>query len=252
MALGASLTQALTPELQQINKLTFTRIGVNATDGSKAISVQFNPSELSFSKAAKFADIAIPGLSMPINQFVRGDAETLTLEILFDATEQGIKTGLEGVTDEVNQFHSFVQIDGDKHAPPLLRLTWGGHFPGNAYTNGVEPEGCFDAIVLSVARKFTLFAPDGVPLRAIVTISLKEYISLADQIAKTNYRSPDHTRTHIVKEGETLPLIAHDAYGDGRKWRTIAEHNNIANIRSLAPGTVLTLPPIHGQQEGVL
>jgi len=243
----ADLTRALTPEQQEIGKLTFQRIDANATTYGDPISVRFNPTELSFSKAATFADIAIPGLPMTISQFVRGDAETLSLEILFDATEAGMGEGNEGVTTEVNKFHQFVQIDGDKHAPPLVRLSWGAHFPGNAYANAMEPEGHFDAIILSVARKFTLFAPDGAPLRAIVTLSLKEYVSLARQIATVNYRSPDHTRTHVVQEGETLPLIAHDAYGDVRRWRVIAEHNDISDVRSVAPGTVLTLPPTHGR-----
>lgn len=242
----SDLTQALTPARQEIGKLTVQRIDPNAVPYGQPVSVQFNPSELSFAKAAQFADIAIPGLPMAISQFVRGDAETLSLELLFDATEQGMGSGKAGVTEAVNSFHQFVQIDGDKHAPPLVRVSWGAQFPGNAIANGAEPEGHFDALVLSVGRKFTLFAPDGVPLRAVVTLSLKEYVSLARQIAAVNYRSPDHTRTHVLQEGETLALIAHDAYGDSCKWRVIAEHNDITDVRSVAPGTVLSLPPTHG------
>ena len=48
----------------------------------------------------------------------------------------------------------------------------------------------------------------------------------------------------MVQEGETLPLIAYDAYGDARKWRDIATHNQIAEVRFLAPGTALELPPL--------
>ncbi|NRB36752.1 MAG: LysM peptidoglycan-binding domain-containing protein [Rhodobacteraceae bacterium] len=229
-----------------MGKLSFQRIDAKGTPYGDTLSVQFNPTELSFAKTAQFADIAIPGLPMTISQFVRGNAETLSLELLFDGTEGGMGEDTPGVTEDVNQFHKFVQIDGDRHAPPLVRISWGAHFPGNAYANGMEPEGHFDAQVLSVGRKFTLFAPDGAPLRAVVSLSLKEYVSLSQQIAKVNYRSPDHTRTHVVQEGETLPLIAHEAYGDGRKWRVIADHNGIADIRSIAPGTVLSLPPTTG------
>jgi nucleoid-associated protein YgaU len=243
----SDLTNALTPEQQEIGKLTFQRIDANATPYGDAISVKFNPAELAFSKSAQFADVAIPGLPMAVSQFVRGDAETLSLELLFDATDAGMGEGKEGVTAEVAAFHRFVQVSGEKHAPPLVRLSWGAHFPGNAYADGMEPEGHFDALVLSVARKFTLFAPDGAPLRAIVTLSLKEYVSLARQIAQVNYQSPDHTRTHVVQEGETLPLIAHDAYGDGRKWRVIADHNGISDVRSVPPGTLLSLPPTNGR-----
>lgn len=239
----SDLTAALTPEVQQAGKLTFQRIDANSIAYGDPLSVMFNPNELAFSKAAQFADIAIPGLAMPISQFVRGDAETLSLELLFDGTSEGMGAGKEGVTGMVHAFHQFVQIDGQKHATPLVRVSWGAHFPGNAYSNASEPEGHFDAMVLSVARKFTLFAADGTPLRATVTLALKEYASLSRQIEKINYQSPDHTRTHVVQQGENLPLIAYDAYGDARKWRVIAEHNNLNDIRSIKPGLVLQLPP---------
>jgi nucleoid-associated protein YgaU len=99
-------------------------------------------------------------------------------------------------------------------------------------------------VVLSVQRRFTLFNPSGKPLRAIVSLSLKHYATVAEQIAAINYQSADHTRIHVVAEGETLPLIAHDAYSDARKWRVIAEHNNLSDVRALQPGERLELPPL--------
>ena len=37
----------------------------------------------------QFAEVAIPGLDAPIIQFVRGQSETLTLDLFFDSTEKG-------------------------------------------------------------------------------------------------------------------------------------------------------------------
>lgn len=239
----ADLTKALTPQVQTAQKLTFVRINARAEEEGDPISVMFNPNELAFSRAAQFADVAIPGLPLPISQFVRGDAETLSMDLTFDSTATGTGEKADGVTQTVHEFHKFVQVDGDKHATPLVRLKWGEHFPGNAIAYLSEPEKHFDAMVLSVARKFTMFSPTGTPLRAVVTLSLKEYVPLEKQLAAVNYRSPDHTRTHVVQAGETLPLIAHDAYGDVRQWPVIADFNDISDVRSLAPGTVLTLPP---------
>ena len=48
---------------------------------------------------------------------------------------------------------------------------------------------------------------------------------------------------HIVVEGETLSSIAHQYYGDWRMWTLIAERNQIADVRKLAPGTRLIIPP---------
>ena len=242
----ADLTGAITPETQGATKLTFQRLKPDGTTVDDPFPVQFNPNELAFSRASQYADIAIPGLPMPISQFVRGNAETLSIELLFDATDEGMGPGKDGVTEKVNQFHAFVQVDGTIHATPLVRIAWGSHFPGNSYASAAQTSGHFDAQVLSVARAFTLFANDGTPLRAKVTVALKEYASLAKQIAAVNYQSPDHTRSHTVQQGETLPLIAHDAYGDVRKWRVIAEHNGLSDVRRIAPGTVLSLPPTRG------
>ena len=60
------------------------------------ITVQFNPGEYSFDKKVQIAEIAIPGLDSPIQQFVRGQAERLTLDLFFDATEQRAWRELEG------------------------------------------------------------------------------------------------------------------------------------------------------------
>ncbi|MEL7097506.1 MAG: hypothetical protein AAGM84_01635 [Pseudomonadota bacterium] len=242
----SALTGAITPETQGATKLTFQRLNPDGTTQGDPLPVQFNPTELAYSRASQYADIAIPGLPMPISQFVRGNAETLSIALIFDATEGGMGAGTDGVTEKVNQFHAFVQVDGKIHATPLVRIAWGEHFPGNAYASAAQTSGHFDAQVLSVARSFTLFAPDGTPLRAKVTVSLKEYASLAAQIAAVNYQSPDHTRSHTVQQGETLPLIAHDAYGDAAKWRVIAEHNGLSDVRRIPPGTVLALPPTRG------
>ena len=40
-----------------------------------------------------------------------------------------------------------------------------------------------------------------------------------------------------------LPLIAFQAYENPAKWRVIADANNLDDVRTLTPGTRLTLPP---------
>lgn len=226
-------------------QMTFEKLRADGSgDGSEAITVEYSPPELSFTKAAQYAEVAIPGLEQPILQFVRGDAETLNMDLFFDATSTAIGVTKTDVADEVNRFCKLVTINGETHMPPIVRITWGDAFPGNAMGHNYSTESCFKAVVLSVTRKYTLFNTSGAPLRAIVTLSLKRYATIAEQLDDINFRSADHTRLHIVIEGETLPLIAHDAFGDARKWRVIAEHNGLAEVRDLMPGMRLELPPL--------
>ena len=57
---------------------------------AEVFDIQFNPSELLFEKQPQFAEIGIPGLDAPLQQFVRGGAEKLTLELFCDSTDQGM------------------------------------------------------------------------------------------------------------------------------------------------------------------
>jgi nucleoid-associated protein YgaU len=227
-----------------MTQLTFQKLDLSGNNIGDPMLVAYAPAELAFSKTTQFAEIAIPGLEQPLLQFVRGDAETLSMDLFFDSTENGTGSDAVAVTDTVEAFHKLVAINGEMHTPPLVRIFWGDNFPGTAMGDTETAGEHFTAVVLSVARRFTLFNADGKPLRATVSIALKHYATVAEQVAAINYRSPDHTRIHVVSEGETLPLIAHDAYDDARKWRVIADHNGLSDVRNIAPGTTLELPPL--------
>lgn len=230
-------------------KMTFQRLDLSKQPIGEPLEVQFNPTEYSLSKDNRFADVQIPGLDSPVVQFVRGDSETMTLELFFDTTDHGTGSEAKAVTESegdfhgVDEFYRLVKIDGDLHAPPIVRLTWGDKFPGVTTEASEGSAPAFDCVVTSVDRKFTLFNSDGVPLRAIVTLSLREYKTLEEQLQELNLQSADHTRVHAVRQGETLPQIAYEAYQNAARWRLIAEHNNILNPRRLTVGTLLELPP---------
>ncbi|NLS75687.1 MAG: LysM peptidoglycan-binding domain-containing protein [Chloroflexi bacterium] len=211
----------------------------------KRLNIQFNPAELSMEKAAQIAEIAIPGIDSPILQFIRGQNEKVTLELFFDTTEQGTGPGAAPVTTRTNEFYALVKMSGREHAPPRCRFGWGAEFPGLVHQAGevIGARKAFDCVVESIRQKFTLFSPEGVPLRATLAVSLREYKSLETQLQQLNLQSADHTRVHIVQRGETLPQIAYIAYQDPAKWRLIAQANGLLRPRELQPGMVLELPP---------
>ena len=226
-------------------KLTFQKLDLNKQpiEGAK-YSVTYNPTEFGLTKGAQYAEIAIPGLDSPIIQFIRGDSEKMTLELFFDTTEDGTGADARPVTEKTDPFYRFIKIDKELHAPAIYRLTWGDHFPNTASGWDTSASNVFDCVIDSVARQFTLFNSDGVPLRATISLSLRQYKTLEEQLEELNLQSADHTRVHIVRQGETLPQIAFEAYENPSRWRLIAEHNDILNPRQLQPGMALKLPPI--------
>jgi nucleoid-associated protein YgaU len=49
-----------------------------------------------------------------------------------------------------------------------------------------------------------------------------------------------------VRDGDSLPSIAYEAYGDATRWRVIAEANGIDDPMRLRRGSELTIPRIDG------
>jgi nucleoid-associated protein YgaU len=234
--------------MQNVTKAQFQRIQPDGTLVGAPLWVLFNPTEYTLNKGMQFAEVGIPGLDAPIIQFVRGQSETLTLDLFFDTTEKGTGTGnVTAVTIETDKFYQLLKIDGERHAPTILYFSWGDlSFPGSSFSAtyaSQKREHGFKCLVESVRQRFTLFSPRGIPLRAVLTVNLKEYKTLQEQIAQLNLRSADQTKAHIVQEGETLAQIAAREYDDPREWRTIARYNGLTDPLALEPGMVLRLPP---------
>lgn len=190
------------------------------------ISVLFNPTEYSVTTNMNYAEIPVPGLRVPLIQFVRGETKVLTAELFLDRTDTGIS-----LKEDLKALRDFVTIDSDLHAPPVCRFKWGDLDQ-------------FDGVVSGFNEKFVLFDEQGKVLRARVTLSLKSYQPAELQYRELNRRSPDRTKTRVVLEGERLDWIASEEYGDPALWTVLAEENGIDRPRLLRPGVLLTIPPL--------
>lgn len=228
--------------MEALKQATFT---VTWHDGTvEDLPVPINPTEMSFSKGVQVAEIPIPGLDSPLLQFVRGQNETMTLDLFFDSTEKGMGTGATSVTKDTDKFYQLVQIEPAAHAPPICKFTW-GTFPGvdvSAHV-GNQKRDSFQCIVESVRHKYTLFSPEGVPLRATLSLTLREYKTLDEQLSKLNLNQRDRTQGQVLQAGDTLSSVAGQQYGRPGEWRRVADANGIQDPRRLTPGAFLTLPP---------
>ncbi|MEZ4399290.1 MAG: hypothetical protein R3B06_04680 [Kofleriaceae bacterium] len=227
-----------------------------------SIEVMFNPTEYQITRNMSYAEIGVPGLSMPLLQFVRGEAQTLQLELFIDSSDRKqppLGAGLAGgpvdlstnsgaglfpvPADEwaalgaspqcehrLKALRMLVQIDSHLHAPHVIGFVWGG--------------ARFRGVVTSYTEKFTLFDDNGHIQRARVTLQVKSFIDAETQYGLINPQSPDRTKTHVVRAGERLDMIAAQEYGDPNHWPVIAAANALTRPRVLVPGTLLTIPPL--------
>ena len=214
-----------------------------AVDASRGLPsqfpVQFNPTQITLQRAAEYSETKEAGMPMPVLQFTTGKTATLSLELFFDTTEHGMGSDALDVRSLTRSFEQLVMVQPKTHAPPVVRLTWG---PGLS----------FKGVANSVGQVFTLFASNGTPVRAQVSIAMQEYKTKEEIIAETNLQSVDHTRTLTVKQGDSLHAIAFREYGTVAHWRTIADANRdiIDNPRRLVPGALLVLPRLMAWQAG--
>src|SRR5262249_44259432 len=145
------------------------------------IRARFNPERYSASKSVQFAEVAIPGLDAPVVQFVRGQAEKITLELFFDTTEQGAVGNVQDVRDLTIKVYSLLRVNGDLHAPPRCILEWGEAGKLFSYGTRVSPW----CVLESVNEEFSLFSPEGVPLRAKLSVSFREAWTIEEQLQET-------------------------------------------------------------------
>jgi LysM repeat protein len=197
---------------------------VIADERQRRIPLRFNPTDYKLSKSNTFAEITIPGLETPPLQYVRGGSETLTVQALVDTSDT-----LGNVrTSYVDAIRNLMRIDAREHAPPIVRFVW--------------DEAVFTGVLEKLDVNYVLFQQDGVPLRAQLDLSLKEFRTAAQQVAETPRSSPTVEKSYVVRRGDTLSSISAAVYRRPDAWRELARANGISDPRDLRPGRVLTVP----------
>lgn len=197
------------------------------------ITFQFNPKEVTISKAAKWARVpAKDAKSAGPPEFNGAEPSKLTMEMFFDAS--GNHDG--SVVAVVEQLFSCCvpteKSRGDKKPyTPLVQFSWG-------------QVRSFPAFITQLSAKFTLFAPEGTPIRAVCSVTLEEMPGDPDWQNPTSGGLAVH-RAHTLVEGDSLASVAYREYGDPGMWRPLADYNGIDDPMRIQPGRVLLLPAPH-------
>lgn len=215
--------------------------------GKESIEVLFNPNTYSITKqvAWRTAVSATPTpataqttstqrrLNAPILEFSGGQSRVLTLNLFFDVTEPVF--GKRDVREETNKIVLLTLIERVKPnpQPPICEVSWGAAPPPNS-------DFPFKGVVSSLTQNFTLFAENGAPVRANLTVAFTEFLVPEDDQRQTD---PELT-THVIKRGDTLSSIAGAVYRNPAHWRLIAEANQLDDPRRLEIGRRLTIPKL--------
>ncbi len=203
-----------------------------SVDGmSNPYSALINPESYSVDIKYEFQNNQGQGTTGGNQQFKMKLPEEMSFEFLFDNT--GIIDGKpkENIATDLENFRKFLMdYDGNIHEPRFFKFVWGTDlFKGRCSA-------------LNIAYK--LFNPDGSPIRAVCKVTLKQATEEELRVLQQNDRSPDLTHYRTVKEGETLPWLCYQIYGDSSLYVQVARVNKLSNFRHIPAGRQLFFPPI--------
>jgi hypothetical protein len=245
MTIRAYLPQACPDEPPQLSD-----------DDNDTYVVQVNPSSFSLNHRLRYADRQGQGDSGSDAVYSGTEPTVFQFDFLFDGTGVvppppqlggvplvgALVSALTGseeyvVMDEIQKFNRIVyHFDGEQHRPRKVLLVWGLIDLTCALT--------------SLSYEFSLFKPDGTPLRAVAKCSFREARCDAERVREEDRGSPDLTHAREVVAGDTLPLIAHRIYGDAGLYLEVARVNRLVSFRGLRPGRQLRLPPVDKRGRG--
>jgi len=222
-----------------LEKMTITAFKKNDFKGEiGTYQVMINPEKYKRTYQICYNETQPQGAASGSPEFNRAKSDEITMELVFDGT--GVVppplpgsepfTG-NGIAEQLDEFLGLVfDYNGSIHSPNFLQLVWG--------------ELIFDCRLTVLDLTYTLFKPDGTPLRARANATFREYTNKIELEKEENDQSPDMTHVRTVVAGDTLPLMCYDIYGSSVYYPQVAAANNLTDFRQLKIGSQLVFPPL--------
>lgn len=204
-----------------------------APSTTRRYKLHINPSELSHERTICYDKSRPNGAPNVAPRFKAVGADTLSFSVVFDGT--GLVPAVNGQKQEVaSQIEALSRIiydyDGEAHEPNHVQIGWGTLI--------------FNGRLESISTTYSLFKPNGAPLRARSVLVFAGASSNTEANVRANRSSPDLSHLVLVTAGDTLPLLCQRIYGDSRYYPEVAAFNGLREFRRLAPGTRLHFPPL--------
>ncbi|MFZ5964788.1 hypothetical protein ACOXXX_17735 [Thalassococcus sp. BH17M4-6] len=192
-------------------------------------SLQVNPQTYNHVSQSLFSRARGSDTAGTIQKFRTLSPQTVTFDFILDAT--GVIAGIRDVATEIKKFRDVAyDYHGSIHSPYYLKMLWGGL--------------AFKCVLTDLKVEYQLFNPSGKPLRAKLSVTLREHQTPQDLARKADKKSADLTHAETVFDGATLPLITNRVYDRPDLYINVARANDLNNIMHLQAGDRLRCPPV--------
>ncbi len=197
-------------------------------EGKKSgeFTTQINPASLKIGKRINYQEGAEAQGTAADKKFRSQGLDSLGFEIYMDDT--GIVPSATGkIKDRINQLEkTLYRINSESHEPSYAKIVWGSMI--------------FKGRVDSMDYDYTLFAPNGTPLRVKISLGFSGHFD--KDVTQKN--SPDLSRVITFRAGDTIAQYCDEIYGDASYCADIARYNRLGNFRNVEPGTKIMFPPL--------
>jgi hypothetical protein len=196
--------------------------------------VQVNPESYSQKIEIKYSDKQAQGTSGKLPKFSKIEPQKMDFELMFDRTGviNGATAGELGVDEDIENLRKLIiEYQGDKHRPRFVSIYWGT----------LQFDGALETMDIS----YKLFDSQGRPLRAVVKAGFIGSVEDKKRVAKENAQSPDLMKVRVINEGDTLPLLCYELYGDSKYYIEVARVNGLNDFRYLTTGSKIKFPPLN-------
>lgn len=218
-----------------INKAKYTSTSDPTSQSEGIVFFMFNPYEYTIAKDASYTVTPVKGQNMGETSFDNGEPIKITLNLYFDSTDTLNNGDFKSVREYTKPLWHMIYIDENsrdtdkdkKGKPPRVEFRWGTYK--------------FEGVVTNLTEKLTLFAEDGTPLRAEVSVTLQQHDD--DKVTTSQVQSSWVTtapKTSTLKAGDRLDLI-NAVSGTSSGMREVAAANGIDNPLNIPNGTDLIL-----------
>jgi hypothetical protein len=197
----------------------------------KPYSVMINPESIKWSRSVSYNEEQPSDTSSASQKYKNTPSEKLSFEIVLDCTGV-VNIARMNLAAEIASLEDIIYTyNGKIHRPNFVSIQWGKSFT-------------FKGVLTSFDTSYTLFKPDGTPLRAKLSLSFSQYVSPKTLGKQDNQQSPDVTHMMDVVEGVSLPQMCQAVWKDESYYVQVARYNGLDKFRNLKNVDRLVFPPI--------